>query len=78
MNFRPLKKGRISCPEKSAQNHHSTLRNTSEERISHLHRGECMKSRKQDEVASKCGTYVAAGEVHAGFFLGKPEGKRQL
>jgi hypothetical protein len=38
--------GPTGYPETSGQNYHSTLRNTPEERISHLHRGGRLKSRK--------------------------------
>ena len=34
----------IRCPETSVKDHHSALRNISEERRSHLHRGGCLKS----------------------------------
>ena len=34
------------CPETSAWNYHSALNDISEDRISHLHRGGNMKSRK--------------------------------
>ena len=41
----PLKMGSIGCPEATAVNYQSALRNTSEERISHLLCGESLKSR---------------------------------
>jgi hypothetical protein len=37
--FDPSRMGRIRCPETSVNDYHSTLRNTPEERKSHLHRG---------------------------------------
>jgi len=37
--------GPIGCPEMSVQNYHFTLRNTPEERRSHLRRGGSLKSR---------------------------------
>jgi hypothetical protein len=37
--------GPIGCPETSVHNYHSTLRNTPEECISHLHSGGSLKSR---------------------------------
>jgi len=40
----PLKIGPIFCPETSATNYQSTLRNIPEERRSHLHRGGSLKS----------------------------------
>jgi len=40
-----LKTGPIACPETSVWNLHSKLRNIPEERRSHLHRGESLKSR---------------------------------
>jgi hypothetical protein len=42
----PLKMGPIGCLETSVQNYHSTLRNTPEERRSHLNRGGSLKSRQ--------------------------------
>jgi hypothetical protein len=40
----PLKMGPIRCPETSVQDYHLTLRNISEEHISHQHRGGKQKS----------------------------------
>jgi hypothetical protein len=40
----PLKMGPIGCPETSVQNYHSTLSNIPEERRSHEHRGESLRS----------------------------------
>jgi hypothetical protein len=41
----PLRMGQICCPETSVNNYHTTLRNASEERRSHQHRGGSLKSR---------------------------------
>jgi hypothetical protein len=38
--------GMMGCPETSLRNYHNTLRNSSEERSSHLLRGGSLKSRK--------------------------------
>jgi hypothetical protein len=44
--FQKNKAGKkIRCPETSVKDYHSTLRNTPEEGISHLHRGGSLKSR---------------------------------
>ena len=41
----PLKVGPTSCPETSVWNYHYSLCNSPEERISHIFRGGCLKSR---------------------------------
>jgi hypothetical protein len=41
-----LQMGPVVCPETSVTNYQSTLRNIPEERRSHLHRGESLKSRE--------------------------------
>jgi len=41
-----FKMGPLDCPETSVRNCHSKLHNNPEERISHLHRGGSLKSRK--------------------------------
>jgi hypothetical protein len=43
----PLKMGPIGCPETSVKNYHSPLRNTPEERRSHVHRGGSLKSHRR-------------------------------
>jgi hypothetical protein len=40
----PLKIGPIRCPETSVKDYHSTLRNTTEQRSCHQHRGGSLKS----------------------------------
>jgi hypothetical protein len=44
-NFLILECGTIGCPETSGQTYHLTMRNISEERGFHLHRGGSLKSR---------------------------------
>ena len=46
-----LKMGPIGCPETSVQNYHPTLRNTPEERRSHLHDGGSLKSRSAADAS---------------------------
>ena len=44
LDSRPLRMGPIGCPETSARNYHSMLRNNQEERISYLFRGGSLKT----------------------------------
>jgi len=46
----PLKKGPIGCPETSVRNYHHSLRNSPEERRSHLLRGGSLKWHKWSAV----------------------------
>jgi hypothetical protein len=56
MDSSPLKMGTIGCLDTSVRNYHYSLRNSSEERISHLRRGGSLKSLTLSDVAGfTCG-----------------------
>jgi hypothetical protein len=54
-----LKMGKVSCPETSVKDYHSTLRYTPEERKSHDHRGGCLKSKNTVFKFRSCHSHAA-------------------